>query len=308
MPARLFLSSGDLIADRRFEFARDLQLKGDLPAAADLLTQAVELAPNFASAWFTLGEIRVKLGDRDGAIAAFRKASAADADDRHGATVWLMRLGAEELSAMPRSYVQTLFDQYAPRFEAALLGDLDYRAPQLLFKAVLSARHAMKKPAFFKRAIDLGCGTGLGASAFAKEVDHFIGIDLSPKMLEQARATGLYAELEAADMVEGLRAKADASANLVLAADALCYAADLAPVLGEVKRVLAAGGLFAFTLETHDGDGVVIGAGLRYAHGKRYVRDCVAAAGLALSLLEDASPRTEDNEPVRGLVVVATKA
>jgi len=206
MPARLFLSSGDLIADRRFEFARDLQLKGDLGAAADLLTQAVELAPNFASAWFTLGEIRLKLGEKDAAIAAFRKARAADSDDRHGAALWLMRLGAEQLSAMPRGYVQSLFDQYAPRFEAALLGDLDYRAPQLLFKAVLSARHAVKKPAFFKRAIDLGCGTGLGAAAFAKEVDHFIGIDLSPRMLEQARATGLYAELEVADMVEGLRA------------------------------------------------------------------------------------------------------
>ena len=47
MPARLFLSSGDLMADRRFDFARDLQLKGDLPAAADLLLQAIELAPNF---------------------------------------------------------------------------------------------------------------------------------------------------------------------------------------------------------------------------------------------------------------------
>jgi predicted TPR repeat methyltransferase len=308
MPARLFLSSGDLIADRRFEFARDLQLKGDLPAAADLLTQAVELAPNFASAWFTLGEIRVKLREKDAAVAAFRRARTADSQDRHGATLWLMRLGAEELSTMPRSYVQTLFDQYAPRFEAALLGDLDYRAPQLLFKAVLSVRNAVKKPAFFKRAIDLGCGTGLGAAAFAKEVDHFVGIDLSPKMLEQARATGLYAELEAADMVEGLRTKGDASAGLVLAADALCYAADLVPVLAEAGRVLVPSGLFAFTLETHDGDGVVIGAGLRYAHGKKYVRDAAAAAGLALSHLEEASPRTEDNEPVRGLVVVATKA
>jgi predicted TPR repeat methyltransferase len=308
MPARLFLSSGDLIADRRFEFARDLQLKGDLAAAADLLEQAAELAPNFASAWFTLGEIRFQLRQADAAIAAFRKARAADPDDRHGASVWLMRLGAEQLSAMPRGYVQTLFDQYAPRFEAALLGDLDYRAPQLLFKAVLAARHAVKKPAFFKRAIDLGCGTGLGAAAFAKEVDHFIGIDLSPKMLDQARATGLYAELDAADMVDGLRAKADASANLMLAADALCYAAELAPVLVEARRVLAPGGLFAFTLETHDGDGVVIGAGLRYAHGKAYVRDRVAASGLALATLDEASPRIEDNEPVRGLVVVASKA
>src|SRR5215469_14119867 len=182
MPARLFLSSGDLIADRRFEFARDLQLKGDLPAAADLLEQAVELAPNFPSAWFTLGEIRAELNQHDAAIAAFRRARDSDPLDRHGAAVWLMRLGAEGLGEMPKGYVQALFDQYAPRFEAALLGDLGYRAPQLLFKAVIAVRNAAKKPAFFKHAIDLGCGTGLAASAFAREVDHFIGIDLSPGM------------------------------------------------------------------------------------------------------------------------------
>src|SRR5216684_91756 len=157
MPARLFLSSGDLTADRRFEFARDLQLKGDLAAAADLLLQAIELAPNFASAWFTLGKIRVDLGQPDAAIAAFRKAWAADPDDRHGASLHLMRLGAEHIAAMPQAYVQVLFDQYAPRFEAALVDDLGYRGPSLLFKAVLSVCAAFRKPALFKRAIDLGC-------------------------------------------------------------------------------------------------------------------------------------------------------
>jgi predicted TPR repeat methyltransferase len=308
MAARLFFSSGDLLADRRFEFARDLQLKGDLAAAADLLLQATELAPNFASAWFTLGQIRAELNQHDAAIAAFRHARASDPDDRHGASVWLMRLGAEDLSAMPRGYVQTLFDQYAPRFEAALLGDLGYRAPQLLYKAVLATRAAAKKPAFFKRAIDLGCGTGLGAAAFAKSVDHFIGIDLSPAMIERARATGLYASLEVADMVEGLRERPEAGAELILAADAMVYVPDLAPVLSEVKRVLTPGGLVTFTVEAHDGDGVIMGAGLRYAHGADYIRNTVAASGLALAHLERASPRTEDNEPVRGLVVVASKA
>jgi len=307
MPARLFLSSGDLIADRRFEFARDLQLGGDLVAAADLLEQAIELAPNFATAWFTLGEIREQLGDNDKAIAAFRRAREADPQDRHGASVRLMRLGAEELSLMPRSYVQTLFDQYAPRFEDALLGDLDYRAPQLLFKAVIAVRVAQKKPAFFKRAIDLGCGTGLGAAAFAKEVDHFIGIDLSPGMIEQARATGLYEQLEVEDMVAGLVSKAEGSADLVLAADAFCYVPELGPVLSEVTRVLAPGGLIAFTVETHDGEGVMIGKGLRYAHAAEYLRKAIATVGLKLTHLEKASPRTEDNEPVRGLVVVAGK-
>jgi predicted TPR repeat methyltransferase len=307
MPARLFLSSGDLIADRRFEFARDLQLGGDLPGAAELLEQAIELAPNFATAWFTLGKIRQELGENEKAIAAFRRAREADPQDRHGAAVWLMRLGAEEISTMPRGYVQALFDQYAPRFEDALLDDLNYRAPQLLFKAVVAVRVAARKPAFFKRAIDLGCGTGLGAAAFAKEVDHFIGIDLSPGMIEEARATGLYEQLEVEDMVTGLSGKADASADLVLAADAFCYVPELAPVLAEVRRVLAPGGLLAFTVETHDGEGVMIGEGLRYAHTAEYLRMTIAAVGLQLAHLEQASPRTEDNEPVRGLVVVAGK-
>jgi predicted TPR repeat methyltransferase len=307
MPTRLFLSSGDLLADRRFEFARDLQLKGDLVAAADLLSQATELAPNFASAWFTLGEIRLELGEQEAAVAAFRNARASDPDDRHGAAVRLMRLGAEELSAMPRGYVRALFDQYAPRFEAALQGELNYRAPQLLFKAVLAVRSAAKKPAFFRRAIDLGCGTGLAAAAFAKEVDEIIGIDLSPGMIEQARATGLYAALEVADMVEGLRQRRQTSADLVLAADAMVYVPDLKPVLLEAARVLAPGGLLAFTVETHGGDGVIIGGGLRYAHAASHVCEAIEAAGLTRLYFEEASPRTEDHAPVRGLVVVAAK-
>jgi predicted TPR repeat methyltransferase len=308
MPARLFLSSGDMIADRRFDFARDLQLKGDLVAAADLLLQATELAPGFASAWFTLGDIREQLGERGEAIAAFRKAQAADPDDRHGASLRLMLLGAEKLADMPPAYVRSLFDQYAPKFEAALVDDLGYRGPALLFKAVLAARAAVRKPAFFKRAIDLGCGTGLAARAFAREVDAFIGIDLSPRMVERARATGLYAELEVAEMLQGLASKPDASADLILAADAVVYLSDLAPLLREAARVLVPGGLLAFTAETHGGEGVILGEGLRYAHGAAYVRSSIAAAGLTVARLENLSARNEDNAPVSGLVVVAAKA
>jgi predicted TPR repeat methyltransferase len=307
MPARLFLSSGDLVADRRFDFARDLQLKGDLVAAADLLLQATELAPGFASAWFTLGDIRERLGDRDAAIAAFRKAHEVDPEDRHGASLRMMLLGAERLSAMPPAYVRALFDQYAPKFEAALVDDLGYRGPALLFKAVLAARAADRKPAFFRRAIDLGCGTGLAAAAFAKNVDRFTGVDLSPRMIEKARSTGLYAELEVDDMLQGLRSKPETSAQLILAADAMVYVADLMPVLAEAKRVLVAGGVLAFTTETHDGEGVIIGEGLRYAHSADHVRASIQAAGLNLCQLEDRSARNEDNAPVPGLVVVAAK-
>jgi predicted TPR repeat methyltransferase len=307
MAAPLFLSSGDLIADRRYDFARDFQLRGDIAAAADLMAQAVELAPRYASAWFALGELREKLGECNGAIDAYRYACAAEPEDRHGAKLRLMRLGALELSEMPPDYVRTLFDQYAPRFDKALIGDLNYRGPEILLKAVLSIFHGASRPASFKRAADLGCGTGLAAREFVANVGEFIGVDQSPGMIEEARTTGLYTRLDVADMVQGLRAEPNASVDLVLAADAVNYLRDLAPLMTEAARVLRPGGILAFTTETHGGAGVILGAGLRYCHAPDYLRDQIAAAGLELCSLSAASTRTEHHEPVPGLVVVARR-
>jgi predicted TPR repeat methyltransferase len=307
MPARLFLSSGDLLADRRFGFARDLQLRGDLIAAADLMEQAVELAPGFASGWFALGELREELNQRETAIAAYRRACAADPDDRHGAKLRLIRLGAEPLSEMSRAYVRALFDQYAPKFDTALRGDLNYRGPEILLKAVLAARHAAQRPAMFKRALDLGCGTGLAGQAFAAIVDAIDGFDLSPGMIERARALQVYRRLDVADMVQALVNQGDASADLILAADAMVYLGDLAPLLGEAGRVLAPNGLLAFTVEAHAGEGFTLGAGLRYAHSEAYLRAATDVAGLAVHDLSPASTRTDGGVPVPGFVVVAGK-
>jgi predicted TPR repeat methyltransferase len=301
------MSSGDMLADRRFDFARDLQLRGDLAAAADLFAQAAELAPGFAAAWFALGEVRERLGDREAAIAAFRQAQMTDPGDHNGAGLRLMRLGAAELASMPPTYVSALFNQYAPKFEASLVDELGYRGPHLLFKAVLAARAATGKPAFFRRAIDLGCGTGLVARAFAAQTDEIIGIDLSRRMIELARATGLYAELEVVEVVAGLGSRRKASADLVLAADVMVYVHDPLPLLREAARVLKPGGLVAFTAETHLGDGVILGAGLRYAHSAATVRAAIEAAGLRLDQLEAASARTESGVPAPGLVAVATR-
>jgi predicted TPR repeat methyltransferase len=307
MPARLFMSSGDLNADRRFDYARDLQVQGDLVAAEDLFVQATDLAPGFATAWFVLGEVREQLGDTAGAILAFRSARTTDIGDRNGAGLRLMRLGDVALAEMPPTYVSALFDQYAPQFDTALVKTLGYRGPAVLFDAVHAACAAADRPMQFARAIDLGCGTGLAAVAFAATNGAMIGIDLSPRMIERAHATGLYAELEVAEIVKGLRDRAEASADLVLGADVLIYLHDLAPVLAETARVLAPGGLLAFTVETHDGDGVLLGAGLRYAHGIACVRAALASAGLTLLSLEAVSARTEAGAPVPGLVAVAVR-
>src|SRR5438093_8372605 len=110
MNSPIFQSSGDVIADRRFEWARDRQAKGDLAGAVDLLMQVIELVPGYAAAWFMLGELREKLGDRGAAIAAFNQARAADPQDRHGAALHLVRLGVRPAGAMPEGYLRALFD------------------------------------------------------------------------------------------------------------------------------------------------------------------------------------------------------
>jgi predicted TPR repeat methyltransferase len=302
----IFLSSGDVIADRRFEWARDREAKGDLAGAADLLMQVVELAPGYASAWFALGVLRETLGDRAGAIAAFEHAKAADPSDHHGATVHLMRLGARAMAAMPEGYVRALFDGYASGFDKALTEGLDYRAPALLFDAVQAAHASAGLK--FGSVLDLGCGTGLAALPFRPFSDWMVGVDLSPAMLAQARAKGLYDRLIEAEVRHFLAEEAKISVryHLVLAADVFMYFDDLAPVLEAASQVVAPTGQLVFSVETHDGDGVLLRETLRYAHSEAHVQRAVTAAGLKPVSLDFASTRTEKGVPVPGLIVLAT--
>src|SRR5215469_1390798 len=192
----LFVSSGDLVSDRRYKAAVELAGRGDFAAAADVLAQTVEAAPSFATAWFALGAIRDRLGDRDGAVAAFSAASRADPDDYHGARLQLARLGAGETApAMSEPYLRRLFDQYAGRYDAALAEHLDYRGPALLLAAVTSALERLAQPLSFSLLLDLGCGTGLAGAVFRPFAVRLVGVDLSAAMIARAESKGDYDRL-----------------------------------------------------------------------------------------------------------------
>ncbi|MDI4665024.1 methyltransferase domain-containing protein [Xanthobacter autotrophicus] len=299
------VSSGDPVLDRRLDWARAFLAEGDARACAELLAETVADAPHFAAAWFLLGEARVALADRDGAAEAFARVRALDPDDALGAGLHLARLGAAPAAgAMSAAYVRTLFDQYADRFDTALREKLAYRGPELLFDALARAAAARGRPLAFAEGLDLGCGTGLAGVLFVRVVERLAGVDLSPAMLEKAAALGLYARLQAGEMGAALDAAPDASLDLVLAADALCYVADLTPFFHGARRTLRPDGLFALTLETHEGAGVILRDTLRYAHSADHVRALAAQAGLAVVLLEAASTRAEKGVPVPGLVCV----
>jgi predicted TPR repeat methyltransferase len=304
----LFVSSGDLIADRRYKWALDHAARGDFAGAADILAQTVELAPAFATAWFALGAVRDRLGDRDGAVAAFEKTRDADPDDYHGARLQLARLGSGAAApAMSGTYVRRLFDQYAARYDTALTERLAYRGPALLRDAIERATQALDRPPHFRSMLDLGCGTGLGGAAFRAIADRLVGVDLSPAMIAQADSKGFYDRLATGDLTEFLTAEADdgETYDLVLAADVFVYVNDLTPIIAATARVVARGGLFAFTLETHSGDGVTLLPTLRYAHGEPYIRRALTAAGFMLASASRAAVRSEKGAPVDSLVVIA---
>ncbi|MGD9845577.1 MAG: methyltransferase domain-containing protein [Variibacter sp.] len=299
-----FLSSGDVVADRRYQRALDFRMRGDLAAAADLLEQALELASGFAAAWFTLGEVREENGEADRAAMAFERALAADPADRHGAVLRLARLRGDRPGAMPPAYVTALFDQYAPLFDGALIDQLRYRGPDQLRD--LLARSQAPRPLHFANMADLGCGTGLVAHAFRGLYDSIAGVDLSPKMVAEARRKGLYAHLAVGDMLTFLERAPPVSFDLVIAADAFVYVGDLTALCAAAARALAPGGRLAFTVESHAGADFALGEKLRYAHGRAHIEAALAAAGLSVAAIEDASTRMERGVPVPSLLVVAS--
>ena len=68
-------------------------------------------------------------------------------------------------AAAPREYVTNLFDGYAHRYERHLVDVLGYRNPALMRRMLAGARPGNCR---FRRALDLGCGTGLVGAASAE--------------------------------------------------------------------------------------------------------------------------------------------
>jgi len=130
-------SSGDLAVDRRAAFAEAMAVEKDFVAAAEVMTEAVEVAPHWAAGWLLLGDYRAEAGDVAGAMAAYRRVDALDVDGGFGA---VSKLAAHAERALPkgtdRPYVEALFDEYAPRFEAELVGALGYSVPAALGRMI----------------------------------------------------------------------------------------------------------------------------------------------------------------------------
>lgn len=306
MPSRF--PAPDLTVERRLAYAQAAARDGDHAAAYDILQQTAPLAPDWAPVWLALADAALATGSRDEALACLRRVRDLDPDDVLGALPRLARIeGPFAGQAHSAAHIRTLFDDYAERFDAHLGGQLGYRGPQVLLDALAEACAARDRPVRFDVALDLGCGTGLMGAALRPLCGRIEGCDLSPAMLDKARAKALYDDLDEADIVGFMAARGESAADLVTAADVLVYVGDLAPVMDAAARVLRPGGLFGFTVQSRNGDGYGVGDDLRYAHSQAYLLWAARQAGFEPAVLREATTRVDRGVPVAGLVVVLAR-
>ncbi|MGB3339687.1 MAG: methyltransferase [Devosia sp.] len=304
---KAFHSSGDVIADRRAGYAKMLADGGDHAAAADLIGQALEIVPGWAAGWDLLGNYAEKAGDISGAISAWRHLEALDDEGVFGAGLKLAAHGASlAADGTAVSYVEALFDQYAPQFEQALVTRLGYRVPEMLDELVNEEMARLGIDGFAK-ALDLGCGTGLMGQHLRAKTAYLEGIDVSAAMIAETARKGIYDSLQKAELVAALNTRR-ADADLITAADVFIYCGALPPVLAALVPALQPGGLVAFSLEAHDGpEPLFLRPSLRYAHGIAATRDALVVAGLEVLRFETATLRQDRGAPITGMLIVARR-
>jgi predicted TPR repeat methyltransferase len=289
-------SSGNLVADKRAEYARHYARTKDYDAASDLMKQALELAPKWAPGWYALGEYLEKANNIERAKDAYAHVLQVCDTDYLGAALKITFLAGASSQDVPLAYAEALFDDYANRFDTSLVDGLNYTAPQ---------RHAAQLAAVapstrFAKALDLGCGTGLMAAQVRHHIDHLTGVDLSAAMLAKAQEKALYDHLIKSDIITAMPQFSDL--DLVMAADVFIYCANLEPVFTLVAASLAPNGLFLFSLEQYHGsEPWKLRESMRHAHSEEYVDDLLVRNALKVLDQQSAPIRSDRGAPVAGL-------
>ncbi len=128
------------------------------------------------------------------------------------------------------------YDEFAPAYEAhrrpahahgyhAMIDDLE---------VAITQRYARQKD-----LLEVGCGTGLLLERFQAFARSAKGIDISPRMLDHARARGL-------EVIEGSATKLpfdDASFDVTCSFKVLAHVKDIGKALSEMARVTRPGGV-----------------------------------------------------------------
>jgi predicted TPR repeat methyltransferase len=270
--------------------------------------QALTYNPDNADTHYSLGVLCGELGERDEAGQHFRRCLASDPHDSRGAGILLAHLGIGDApERTPEAQVLSLYDVRSRFWDQ----EASYFAPGLVADGL--RRHA---PHARLDILDIGCGTGLVGTAVRDLAGRLDGVDLSPAMLEKAKAKTVYDALFQADLAPFMAGRTG-SYDAVVAAATLIHFGDLKGLFQAVALCLRAQGLFVFTLfpdETDTGTDYAVAASTRLAqsgcfrHSTPYLRQLAAKTGfVVLELEKTIHEHDQAGSPVAGLIAVLRK-
>ena len=191
---------------------------GELERALDLFFNALNLAPDNPQYALNIAETLVML-HRENPQSAEK--IAADWYKNCPQNIFAARVNAAfkgENIGNDTQYSRELFDLFADNYENTM-HNLEYGLPQKMTEFAGKIKGMI---------IDLGCGTGLLGQKLKNDDNRIIGVDISPKMLQKAKAKNVYTELVEADIIEYCRNLPTEAT--VVAADVIGYIGDIAPL------------------------------------------------------------------------------
>ena len=165
---------------------------------------------------------------------------------------WSRLRGVATTPSYSTTDIRSYFDQCASTGSPEAHGH-----PQRLLEYRLALVRSLARPRPADVVLDLGCGNGHHLLALGPEVARGIGIDVSPGMIELARARLRSSPWRAkltfdVDNAEELKGIADQSVDLAICIGAFEHMLDKRAVLASIYRVLKFGGRF-FSLAPHAG-------------------------------------------------------
>ena len=294
------------VAELHFNLGAALLAQGDHEGTIAAYQETVRLQSNHARAYKALSLLFYKLNRREEATALFQSWLEQNPDDAAARHMLAASSGCEVPDRAADEYIQATFDEMAANFDRHL-HRLGYQAPELIIEAVSLV---LETPAETLDVLDAGCGTGLCGPLLRPYARRLIGVDLSPGMVDKARARGCYDDLTVAELTTFLL-EHPVSYDLIVFADTLEYFGDLEPISVATAQALRAGGWLAFTVEqltdAESATGFILTLSGRYQHTDAYLRRTLAETGMTLVTLNQITLRQENSRPVAGLLAVAHK-
>lgn len=268
--------------------------------AISVCEQAIRINPESYEAYLILGSVLLDTNQQDQATGHLQTALKFNPDLPNVKYILAVLSNDDAPEKSPQEYVELLFNDMAEQFDQHLVHGLEYSVPHQLFDAVSphlgdSSRNL--------DILDLGCGTGLCAVAFAPRTNSIIGVDLAPQMLARSKERGLYTKLVQADICQALE-QGSQKFDLVVSADVFIYIGKLDQVFTLVSQRLSQGGLFVFSVETEETEDYRLTDTGRYAQSSAYIKWLSEANCFVVVSCTSINIRLERGVPVPGKLFV----